>query len=66
MSYLEDAAAELRKAAEAIDRSSIGAAAWTSERLRIADGYTRLAAIEAGLPPCLGGHSITEEGSAGA
>jgi hypothetical protein len=51
-SYLQEAAAELRKASAVLVHSvqdPVGAAA---EHRRIAEGFTRLAAIEAGLPPC--------------
>jgi hypothetical protein len=70
MTYLEAAAAELRKASEANDKHAADPDKYDratrrreahAERMRIADAYTRLAAIEAGLPPCLGHQSITEE-----
>lgn len=69
MSYLEEAAAELRKArgdnekrAAEAGRMHTGMAAIRADTLRevnarrieISAGLTRLAAIEAGLPPCLG------------
>jgi hypothetical protein len=81
MTYLEDAAAQLyaarddndERARDAADMCTGMAAAAlaigaevNARRMEIAAGFTRLAAIEAGLPPCLGGHGITEEGSAGA
>ena len=66
MTYLEDAAAELEKAREANEQrfkvvlSLAEAKVPTLEmraevddrRMEIAEGFTRLAAIEAGLPPC--------------
>jgi hypothetical protein len=76
--YLEEAAAELRKARADNDRRATfaeelataklpGSAeirAETSARsLEIAEGFTRLAAIEAGLPPCY--HPLREHGQEG-
>ena len=61
MTYLEDAAAELGKARTANDRKAADpdrfgtitrAEEVSAERLRIAAGFERLAAIEQGLPPC--------------
>lgn len=68
MTLLEEAAAELRKAREANEKHAKSAAALAARyaadvdpgtaaeigdrRMEIADGFTRLAAIEAGLPPC--------------
>jgi hypothetical protein len=75
MSYLEDAAAELckarhdnegraRDAGEMHSGMAVTAAAISAEvntrRVELAAGFARLAAIEAGLAPCLG-HSSTEE-----
>jgi hypothetical protein len=71
MTYLEEAAAELRKARDANDRKAADpdrfdrasrAEAVRAERLRIAAGFERLAAIERGLPPC----SCHEPSTAGA
>lgn len=59
--YLEEAAAELRKAREANDRLAADPDRFDrgsrrreahAERIRIAAGFERLAAIEKGLPPC--------------
>jgi hypothetical protein len=61
MTHLEEAAAELRKAREANDRRAADPdpfgrpsrqAEVHAERLRIAAGFERLAAIDRGLPPC--------------
>lgn len=60
MTYLEEAAAELRKARETNDRKAedpdpfgrpTRAEEVRAERLRIAAGFERLAAIEAGISP---------------
>jgi hypothetical protein len=72
MTYLEEAAEQLRAArdgneerarevpalrgADAIDVL----AEVNARRMEIAAAFTRLAAIEAGLPPCLG-HDSTED-----
>ncbi len=56
--YLTEAAAELRKARAANDRRRTDApspqeAAEIADRsMELAEGFTRLAAIKAGLPPC--------------
>jgi hypothetical protein len=75
MTYLEDAAAELYKARDDNEKRAVTAeemlpsmrvtaqhllAEVNGRRMEIAAGFTRLAAIQAGLPPCLG-HAITEE-----
>lgn len=52
--YLEDAAEQLRKAAEAVDRQYANAnlpTAANEYRERIANGFATLAAIERGLLP---------------
>ena len=52
MSYLEEAAAELRKARDANERDAgdrFLVRQVREERMRIAEAFTRLAAIEAGL-----------------
>lgn len=63
-SYLEEAAIELRKARTANDNRAATLTSWLSEgavpvlvevndrRMEMAEGFTRLAAIERGLPPC--------------
>jgi len=72
--YLEEAAGELRKARDANDRRAADPdpfgrpsrlADVHTERLRIAAGFERLAAIERGLPPCdcHVAHSEPEAGS---
>jgi hypothetical protein len=50
MSYAEEAAAHLKRAAASLDRPSSHAED-RKARLRIAEGYIVLAAVEAGLPP---------------
>ena len=75
MTYLEDAAAQLYAARDDNDSRARDAADMhagmavtaltiraevNARRIEIAAGFTRLAAIEAGLPPCLG-HAVTEE-----
>ena len=54
--YLELAAAELRIAKQNLDaatyRMTPDQTLKYEQRLRIAEGFTKLAAIQAGLPPC--------------
>lgn len=64
MTYLEEAAAELRKAREANEKCAGTHRSWLTEtdvpvivevndrRMELAAAFTALAAIEAGLPPC--------------
>ena len=77
MTYLEEAADELRKAREANEERRDLTAELAAGKLpvqgilretaarsiEIAEGFTRLAAIEAGLPPCLGHDAGQEPGS---
>jgi hypothetical protein len=72
MTHLQEAAEQLRIARDgneerARDASAmrgtdrlIALAAVNTRRMEIAAGFTRLAAIEAGLSPCLG-HDSTED-----
>jgi hypothetical protein len=65
-SNLIEAAALLRNATrDAEDDQSLRPAERHARRMQLADAFTRLAAIEAGLPPCLGGHETDapKEGS---
>jgi hypothetical protein len=64
MTYVEEAAEQLRRARFANDARAGSVHSWLTEgaiplltevnqrRMEIADAFTRLAAIEAGLPPC--------------
>jgi hypothetical protein len=75
MTYLEDAAALLYKARDDNEKRAVTAeemlpgmrvtalpvlAEVNGRRVELAAGFTRLAAIQAGLPPCLG-HALTGE-----
>ena len=64
MTYLEEAAEQLRRARSANEARAGSVSSWLTEgavpvltevnerRMEIADGFTRLAAIERTLPPC--------------
>jgi len=51
MSYLEEAAAELRKASKDLDRDILSQDRQLAGRRNVADGFAQLAAIEQGLLP---------------